>query len=229
MGIQNFPASLQPIIQQGFLETTFEKFLQSALGYRMAAKREGFRTNIGETLTKTRPGLKAPVTTPLVASANTNLDNGLSPTTFTVEQFTLTLAMYGDSIDLNTVTNKVGIVDQFLQNVRVNAIQAGQSLDRIARNKLFAGFLGYNTRVRTTLGGAAATISVDDITGFATVLVNGKPTPVSSTNPLSVNVGSDNYSLTSVAADAVNVSTAFNGVSVYVSHCMRTASAGAKR
>ena len=60
MGIQNFPAALQPIIQQGFLEQTFQEFLQSALGYRMAAKRENFKTNIGETLTKTRPGLKAP-------------------------------------------------------------------------------------------------------------------------------------------------------------------------
>ena len=101
MGIQNFPAALQPIIQLGFLEKEFETNLQSVLGYRMAAKREVFRTNIGETLTKTRPGLKAPVTRPLQASGNTNLDNGLTPTTWTVEQYTLTLAMYGDTINLN--------------------------------------------------------------------------------------------------------------------------------
>ena len=60
LGIQNFPAALQPIIQIGFLETEFQKFLQSVLGYRQAAMRETFRVNIGETLTKTRPGLKAP-------------------------------------------------------------------------------------------------------------------------------------------------------------------------
>ena len=138
MGIQNFPAALQPIIQLGFLEREFETSLESVLGYRMAAKRELFRSNIGETLTKTRPGLKAAVTRPMQASGNTNLDNGLTPTTWTVEQYTLTLAQYGDTIDLNLVTNKVGIVDQFLQNVKANAIQAAQSLDRLARNRLFA-------------------------------------------------------------------------------------------
>lgn len=208
MGIQNFPAALQPIIQLGFLEREFETSLQSVLGYRMAAKREVFRSNIGETLTKTRPGLKAAVTCPMQASGNTNLDNGLTPTTWTVEQYTLTLAQYGDTIDLNLVTNKVGIVDQFLQNVKANAIQAAQSLDRLARNRLFAGYLGYNTRVRTTLGAPAATVNVDDITGFATVLVNGRPTPVSAANPLNVTVGSNVYTLTGVAADASNVSTA---------------------
>jgi hypothetical protein len=32
MGIQNFPASLQPIIQQGFLEREFQQALHSRLG-----------------------------------------------------------------------------------------------------------------------------------------------------------------------------------------------------
>lgn len=207
MAIQNFPAALQPMIQVGFLETLFQEHLTSVLGYRQAARRENFRTNIGETLTKTRPGLKAPVITPLGTSGNTNFDNGLSPSTFSIEQFKLTLAQYGDTIDLNTVTNRVGIVDQFRQNIIVNATQAGQSLDRLARNRLFAGYMSGNTRVRVTLGAPAATISVDDITGFENALVNGVPTPVSATNPLSVTVGSNVYTLVSTAADASNVST----------------------
>ena len=170
-------------------------------------RRENFKTNIGETLTKTRPGLKAPVTTPLGTSGNTNFDNGLSPSTFSIEQFTLTLRQYGDTIDLNTVTNRVGIVEQFLHNSRVNGTQAGQSLDRLARNRLFAGYLSGNTRLRTTLGAPAATINVDDISGFENALVNGVPTPVSATNTLSVVVGSNTYTLTGTAADATNVST----------------------
>jgi len=48
--------------------------------------------------------------------------------------------MYGDTIDLNTVTQKVGIKSQFMQNAKANGIQAAQSLDRIARNKLFAAY-----------------------------------------------------------------------------------------
>ena len=213
MAIQNFPTALQPMIQQGFLEREFEDGLSSVLAYRQAAERESFKVNIGETLTKTRPGLKAPVTTPLTPSTNTNLDNGLSPSTWTIEQYTLTLAMYGDTIDLNTVTNKVGIKDQFLHNAKANGIQAAQSLDRIARNRLFAAYLGGATRVRTTLGAPAATINVDDVTGFQTVLVAGVPTSVSAGNPLNVTVGSNVYILNSVTVDGSNVSTGFNGKS----------------
>ena len=39
MGISNFPASLQPIIQQGFLEREFQQALTSRLGYRACADR----------------------------------------------------------------------------------------------------------------------------------------------------------------------------------------------
>ena len=48
MGIQNFPAALQPIIQQGFLEREFEAALSSRLGYRMCADREDFAVGIGD-------------------------------------------------------------------------------------------------------------------------------------------------------------------------------------
>lgn len=65
MGIQNFPASLQPIIQQGFLEREFQQALRSRLGYRACADREEIAVGIGETLTKTRVGLKPTVTTPI--------------------------------------------------------------------------------------------------------------------------------------------------------------------
>lgn len=213
MAISNFPAALQPIIQQGFLQREFQDQIQSMLGFRQIARRETFPNKIGETITKTRPGLKAPVTTPITPSSNTNLDNGLSPSTWTVEQYALSIAMYGDTIDLNTVTNRVGIVEQFLQNAKTNGIQAAQSLDRLARNALFNAYMGGNTRVRTTLGAPAATISVDDIRGFQNVFVNGVLTAVSGTNTMQVTVGSNIYTLTGVAADGSNVSTAPNGVS----------------
>ena len=79
MGIQNFPATLQPIIQQGFLEREFQQALKSRLGYRACADRVQISVGIGETLTRTRAGLKPSVTTPLAASTNTNLDNGMTP------------------------------------------------------------------------------------------------------------------------------------------------------
>ena len=109
MAIQNFPASLQGIIQQNFLEQEFKEPLQSKLAYRSIADRESIPNKIGETITKTRAGLKSPVTTPSNPATNTNLDNGMTPSTFSVEQYSLTLNQYNDTIDLNIVTNKVGL------------------------------------------------------------------------------------------------------------------------
>lgn len=213
MGIQNFPAALQPIIQQGFLEREFQQALRSRLGYRAVADREEIAVGIGETLTKTRAGLKPSVTTPLAPQLNTNLDNGLTPSSWGVEQYTLTLNFYAATADLNMVTSRVGIASQFLQNAYTNGEQAARSLDELARNALFNAYFGGNTRVVAALTSASPTLAVDDIRGFTTIFVNGVQTTVSSSNPLSVTVGSDVYTLVSVTADTTNVSTSPLGIS----------------
>jgi hypothetical protein len=213
MGIQNFPLSLQPIIQQGFLEREFESALTSRLGYRAIADREPFAVGIGETLTKTRAGLKPSVTTPLAPATNTNLDNGMTPSTWGVEQYTISINHYASTTDLNMVTSRVGIASQFLQNAYVNGEQAARSLDELARNALFAPYFGGNTRVRTTLGSAGPTVAVDDIRGFQTVFNNGVQTQVSGALPLTVTIGANAYSLVGATADGTNVSTTPGGIS----------------
>jgi hypothetical protein len=213
MGIQNFPASLQPIIQQGFLEREFQQALHSRLGYRAVADRMEFSVGIGETLTKTRAGLKPSVVTPLAPSTNTNLDNGLTPQGFSVEQYTITLNHYAATTDLNMVTSRVGIASQFLLNAAINGEQAARSLDELARNALFAPYFGGNTRVRTTLVSAGPTVAVDDVRGFQAVFVNGVQTQVGGSSSLVVTVGSNAYTLVGAAMDATNVSTAPGGIS----------------
>jgi hypothetical protein len=213
MGIQNFPASLQPIIQQGFLEREFQQALTSRLGYRAVADREEFAVGIGETLTKTRAGLRPSITTPLAPSTNTNLDNGLTPGTWGVEQYTLTLYNYASTMDLNVVTSRVGIASQFLQNAYVNGEQAARSLDDLARNALFNAYFGGNSWVRVTIANAGPSVSVDDVRGFQTAFVNGVQQPVSTSNPLAITVGSDVYSVVGAAVDGTNVSTTPGGIS----------------
>jgi hypothetical protein len=228
VGIENFPSALQSIIQQGFLDRAFQDGLRSRLGFRAIATKESFPAKIGETLTKTRAGLKAPVTTPLNPSTNTNFDNGLTPSGWTVEQYAMTINMFGDSIDLNTVTDRVGISSQFVQNAKVNGIQSIQSLDRLARNALFfgsqtgvngvgiGGYLGGNTRVITTLGAPATTLHVDDIRGFQSVFnAAGQIVPVSTGATMLVQIGpgTDSYTLTGATADGTNISTAPLGIS----------------
>src|ERR1700739_2075293 len=188
MGIQNFPPALQPIIQQGFLEREFEQALKSRLGYRACADRVQILVEIGETLTKTRAGLKPSVTIPLQPSTNSNFDNGLSPTGWGVEQYTITINHYAATTDLNMVTSRVGIASQFLQNAYVNGEQAARSLDEIARNALFSSYFGGNTRVRTTLGSPGTVVSVDDIRGFQNAFVNGVAQGVWATKPPDVPV-----------------------------------------
>jgi len=213
MSISNFPAALQPLIQQGYLERMFSEGLTSKLGYGTVADREVFSQKIGETLTKTKYGHKAPVTTPLNPAANTNLDNGLTPAPNSVEQYTMVLNEYGDTIDLNVINQKVGIEKQFLMNARVNGVQARQTIDRLARNYLFDAYLGGNTRVTATLGAPGTTVAVDDIRGFRSKIVNGQVVPVNASNTLAVTVGAGAYTLIGATADTVNVSTAPNGIS----------------
>ncbi|RFB80005.1 DUF4043 domain-containing protein [Methylovirgula sp. 4M-Z18] len=217
MPIQNMPAQLQAAIQQGFLETEFQAGLTSGLAYRKIADREPVAINIGESVTKTRFGYKAPATTPLMPSANTNLDNGLTSSPFAIEQYVLNINQYADTIDLNIVTSQVGIANQALVNAKNNGFQARQTLDRLARNALFGGtpvgpatfggYLGGNTRVRTTLGSAGPTIAVDDVRGFELALSNGTFSPVTGSNTAQVLVGADIYTLQGVTRDATNVST----------------------
>ncbi len=213
MGISNFPVALQSILQQGFLEREFQQALHSRLGYRACADRQAFSVGIGETLTKTRAGLKPSVTTPVPAAANVNLDNGLVPTGWSVEQFTLTINHYAATTDLNMVTSRVGIDSQFLLNAAINGEQAARSLDELARNALFAPYFGGNTRVRTALGSAGAVVTVDDLRGFTMTFVNGVQSPVGGTTNLTVTVGAGVYTLIGTTVDSVNVSTAPGGIS----------------
>ncbi len=205
MGIQNFPVSLQPIIQQGFLEREFSQALRSRLGYRACADRVKIAVGIGETLTKTRAGLKPSVTTPLAPATNTNFDNGLTATNWGVEQYTIGINLYAATTDLNVVTERVGIASQFLQNAYVNGEQAARSLDELSRNALFDAYLGGNTRVRVTLPEPGPTVSVDDVRGFQTVFVNGVQQPASSSTPMTVTIGSNVYTLVAVAVDATKL------------------------
>ncbi len=213
MGIQNFPAILQPILQQGFLEREFQAAMSSRLGYRACADRQEFAVGIGETLTKTRAGLKPSVTVPLPAATNTNLDNGLVPQGWGVEQFTITINHYAATTDLNMVTSRVGIAGQFLQNAAINGEQAARSLDELARNALFAPYFGGNSRVRIALGSAGPVVAVDDLRGFTTTFVNGVQSPVGATTSLTVTVGTGVYTVVGTTADGVNSSTTPGGVS----------------
>jgi hypothetical protein len=227
MSIDNFPASLQPIVQTGFLNREFKSGLRSKEGYRQIADKISFPCKIGQTITDTRTGLKAPVETYIDPSTNTGLDNGMTSSEFAVEQYTMTIAQAQDTIDLNIVTSGVAIASVFMENARVTGVQASQSLDRFARNALYfgagiigvndvGGYLGGNTRVATALSADSTTLHVDDIRGFVNIVgPMGTVVPVSNANPAIVTINGVASSLVGVTPDSAgsNVSTAPKGLS----------------
>lgn len=214
------PADLQAMVQTGMLEREFEEGLDSVLAYRRLSLMETVPSRIGETLTRTRTSRKAPVTTPLNPSSNTGLDNGLTPSDATLEQYSFSMFQYGDTTDVDLLGDLASIADNLIRVARNNGVQAAQSMERISRQKIFSAYLGGNTRVRTDLGASTTTTChVDDIRGFTFVLVNGVQTPISSANPITVQETSisggvtQSLTVSAATADATNHSTVPDGIS----------------
>jgi hypothetical protein len=216
----NLSTALNAMLQTGILEREFEEGLDSNLAYRRVCLRETVPNNIGETITRTRTSRKAPVTAPLGIVTFSNLDNGLTATDGTIEQYTFTMRDYGDTADVDLMANQAVIASNIVRVARNNGVQAAQSLERIARARLFSAYLGGSSYVRTDLGASSTTTChVDDVTGFQTVLVNGVVTPISGGNPLSVQETTvlsgvtQVLSVTGFTVDATNHSQMPNGAS----------------
>jgi hypothetical protein len=206
MTIDSLSPPLQPLVQGNYLDRFFQDGLHSKLGFRAIADREQVPIGIGDTITKTRAGLLVPNVTPLAPATNQSLDNGLTPGSWSIEQYTLALDTYGATMDLNMETSRAAIGSLFLANATKLGLHALQSLDRLARDALYFVYLGGNSFVTTGFGAPSATLRVDTVVGFENVAVNGAMTPVSATNPMAVNVGATVYSLIGTSRDAVNVS-----------------------
>lgn len=175
------PAAIQAIIQDGLLEAAFENALQPQFLYPAAASVDPVAGQVGQRITKTRTGLLTPKTTAITGSDPT-------ASTYSVEQYSGVLDQYGDSIDTNMLGSAVAQARLFTRNVQTLAVGAGQSLNRIARDRLYAVYAGGRTWTRTTDGVSNTSLDVQSVDGFETVLVNGVPTAVSAGNPLNITI-----------------------------------------
>ena len=217
--ISNLPLAMQAAIQEGYLAKQFEFGLIGNRVFSGICDVQSFPMRVGETITRTRVGLRAPNTTPIAPSANTGLDNGITLSQDRLEQYSMSLNFYGDGDNINMVDDGVAIANTAVVKSKTLGIQAIQSKDRLARFKLDEMSRSGNTVVKTTLGAPATTVAVDDITGFEYVLIKGAVqgsgimVPVSASHPLTVTIADGVYSLVGVTADVVNVSKRPRGVS----------------
>jgi hypothetical protein len=190
------PAAIQAIMQNGILDRTFRDALIPSFLFPALADSEPWQGGLGDTRTFTRKGLIAPTTTPL-AGADIS-----GASTYTIEQWSVVMDQYGLSVDTNMLQSSMTLASKFLADVQTLGINAGQSLNRIARNKMYNAYMGGRTWATAADGASNTSITVQEVAGFTRVLVNGVPTAVSGGNPLTVTVGGVANTVTGVSAQS---------------------------
>lgn len=183
------PAALQPIMQNGILDRMFRDALLPQFLFPATASVEPIAQGIGATVTFTRDGLLPVATTPTTGSDP-------SPQTLSYEQWSLSMEQYSATMDTNRLTARATLADTFVRNVQKLGINAGQTLNQLSRNRLYAAYGGGLSWVTTAQGSASTTCVVKNAAGFDTVMVNGVPTPVSASNPLNITINSTGNTVT---------------------------------
>ncbi|MCW2900233.1 MAG: hypothetical protein JWO67_2498 [Streptosporangiaceae bacterium] len=186
------PAALTAIMQNGMLDRVFQDALKPEFLYAALADQEPWQGGLGDTKIFTRKGLLAPVTTPITGSDP-------SAATYSVEQWSVVMDQYANSVDTNLLQSSMTLASKFLADVAQLGVNAGQSINQVTRNKLFAAYSGGSTWC-TTAGSSDTSMIVQSVNGFQFVMVNGVLTPVSGANPLNVTVGGVANTVTGVNA-----------------------------
>ena len=176
----NVPAAIRAMMQNGLLDRVFQEALRPEFIFPAIADAEPWQGNLGDTKTFTRKGLLAPATTPITGSDT-------SAATYGIEQWSVTMDQYGQAVDTNMLSSAMALASKFMADVQTLGINAGQSLNQIARNELYNAYSGGRTWV-TTAGSSDTSMIVNAVAGFTHVLVNGVPTAVSASSPLSVTI-----------------------------------------
>lgn len=180
------PPSVLELQQQGLIERAFHDGLYPNLAFRAEALAEEWPANSGTEMFMTRPGLLAPMVKPLAVGADP------TPKTVTYEQWSAELQQYADAIDTHIPTATTASANLFLRNIHQLGLQAGQSVNRVARNALFQAYLEGQTLLTAAALAGDTVLQVSAINGFRVVVTPGsnvKPQPVSSAYPLPITVG----------------------------------------
>lgn len=192
-----FNPSVVSAIQDRTLIRVFRDALFPRLLYRGEASPEMWPVNLGANQTFTRTGLIRPSTRPLQQNQDP------TPKTYEIEQWEASAKQYGDTIDTHMPTSYVSLASTYLRNMHQLGMHAGQSLNRIVRDKVYNAY----TAGQTLVGSASAgtTVRVVSLNGFTRRLFNGRPALVSSTNPLPVDIitggGTTRVNVTGFTAD----------------------------
>jgi hypothetical protein len=175
--------SIAAIIQDNMLQRVFHDALFPKLLYRADAMPERWEAHEGEVKIMTRTGLIPVDVNPL--NPNTDPD----PEDYAREQWQVTASQYGKAVDTHMPTSRAALASKILEDAKKLGMNAGQTLNRLARNRLFVPYLSGNTATTAAAAIGVNQAHVASLNGFSEVLVNGVPTGVSAANPVSVTFG----------------------------------------
>lgn len=181
---QGVPASIINLIQDRTLERVFHDALYPRQLFRGEARPEVWQANLGERMVFTRSGLIRPAITPLIPGQDP------VPAAYDSEQWDAEARQFGDTIPTHMPTSYVTLASTFLRNTQQLGLGAGQTLDRLVRNRLYAKYLEGEAMVVVAASAAATQLVVSTLSGFTEQLQNGRLTPVNPANPLPITFSS---------------------------------------
>lgn len=175
---------IRSLVQENILERAFHDALYPKLLFRGDAAPQVWPGNVGDSMLFTGVGLIKPKMRPLQPGQDP------APSDYTKEQWGAQLQQYADSIDTHMPTSISAIANLFLRNAQQLGLAAGQSLNRIVRNKMYNAAVSGHTVVDGAHS-ATSTIRVKRLNGFTRArrpdLAAGAPVrfeTVSANNPL---------------------------------------------
>lgn len=190
------PSQVLELNQKGLLERAFHDGLFPNLAYRAEAMPEEWPANTGQQQFMTRPGLLPTVVTPIPVGQDP------VPQEVPFEQWIATLNQFTGTIDTHMPTSTTANANLYLRRIHLLGLQAGQSVNQIARNALFQAYLSGSTVCTTVILTTDTTLHVAALNGFTDVVIpsgNVAPQPVSSTYPLSIKLGTGAAQITVIA------------------------------
>ena len=184
VALQGVPASIVNLIQDGTLERVFHDSLFPRLLFRGEAVPEIWQANLGERQIFTRAGLMDPAIEPLQPGSDP------LPTGYETEQWEASASQYGSTQDTHMPTSYVALAPTFLRNTQNLALQAGQTMNRLVRNRMYQSYLAGEAMVLATAAIGVQQVQISSLSGFTQNLQNGKPDSVNPANPLPVSFSS---------------------------------------
>ena len=146
--------------------------------FRADVQRKQFEGTIGQSLTIPVPGLLPVDTRPR--------KSGVTPTPDVqpIEYYRVQPQPYGKSISVNMPGNYASAIGPYYQAKAKQVLQAGQTLNRIMRDRMFSTYLAGHA-ILDVVAGAGLVLTVSSLNGFATSIEasSGYPVPVSSASP----------------------------------------------